>query len=269
MSQTPTSSDRRFVAEHAAPKPSASTSSQRLKRLPYYIHPGELRPRPFYEAVKVVTDRVLAAVLLVPAVPIIFVSAVLVKLTSRGPAFYTQIRLGRHGKPYRLFKIRTMYHQCELLTGPRWAVPGDKRITPVGHYLRETHLDELPQLINVLRGDMSLVGPRPERPEIVPSLEAQIPGYVQRLAVRPGVTGLAQLQLPADTDIESVRRKLSYDLYYIRQRNYWLDLKLIVCTAFKMFGMSYSMQRRLFKLPHPEEVARVSRLPLEPAPATS
>ncbi len=268
MNRSPASPQSEFVAEHTKPKGSAFASSHRLKILPHYIQPGELRSQPVYEVVKVVLDRTLAAVLLVLALPIIVVCAVLVKLTSRGPAFYTQIRLGKGGKPYRLFKIRSMYHQCEALTGPRWSTPGDKRITPIGHFLRETHLDELPQLLNVLWGDMSLVGPRPERPEIVPSLETQIPGYSQRLAVRPGVTGLAQLQLPADTDIESVRRKLSYDLYYIRRRHFWLDLKLIVCTAFKMFGMSYSMQRRLFKLPHPDEVARISRLPLE-APATS
>ena len=106
------------------------------------------------------------------------------------------MRLGKNGRPFRLHKIRTMRHDCEKATGPRWAVPGDPRITPLGRFLRQTHLDELPQLWNVLRGEMSLVGPRPERPEFVPDLEQAIPHYRDRLLVRPGVTGLAQVQLP-------------------------------------------------------------------------
>ena len=132
----------------------------------------------------------------------------------------------RDGRPFTLFKIRTMAHDCEKASGARWSTPGDPRITRVGAFLRKTHLDELPQLWNVLRGDMSLVGPRPERPEFTPLLEQVVPHYRDRLAVRPGVTGLAQVQLPADTDLDSVRRKLAYDLYYIRHLNGWLDLRL-------------------------------------------
>src|SRR5262249_44840203 len=156
-----------------------------------------------------------------------------IRLTSKGPAFYVQVRLGRYGRPYRLFKIRTMLNDAEALTGARWAGPGDPRITPVGHFPRMTHPDRLPPPFNLLPGEMGLVGRRPERPEIVPALEAAIPGYRQRLLVKPGVTGLAQVQLPADTDIASVRRKLAYDLYYVRRHGPWLDLRLIACTAFK------------------------------------
>src|SRR5262249_14408940 len=160
-----------------------------LKMLPHYIPPHELPAGGWYDRAKCILDWVLAALLAVPALPLVVFAALLVKLTSKGPAFYTQTRLGRSGKPYRLSKIRNMRADAELLTGPRWSVPGDIRIIRVGHLLRQTHIDELPQLWNVLRGDMSLVGPRPERPELVPSLEEKIPGYSQRLAVRPGVTG--------------------------------------------------------------------------------
>jgi len=255
-----TTADPLTISSHAAPNQSRSC---RLKVLPHYIAPDELRDGAWSERAKAALDWLLAVLLALPALPLIALSALLVRCTSKGPAFYTQVRLGRRGRPYMLIKIRTMIHDCERLTGPRWSVAGDSRITRIGHFLRRTHFDELPQLWNVLCGDMSLVGPRPERPEIVPSLEDQIPGYTLRLAVRPGVTGLAQCQLPADTDIGSVRRKLSYDLYYVRRRSLWLDLRLILCTAFKVAGMSYRVQRRLFALPHPEQVVEVSRLPLE------
>jgi lipopolysaccharide/colanic/teichoic acid biosynthesis glycosyltransferase len=176
-------------------------------------------------------------------------AGLLVKLTSRGPILYTQIRLGRFGKPYTIYKIRTMRHSCESLSGPLWSKPGDTRITFVGRILRKTHLDELPQLWNVLRGDMSLVGPRPERPEFVPELEKHIPLYRQRLQVRPGVTGLAQVHLPADTDIASVRRKVAYDAFYIKHLSLWLDLRLIFCTGMGLVGIPYTVSRWLFRLP--------------------
>ena len=140
------------------------------------------------------------------------------KLTSRGPALYLQLRMGRNGKPFPIYKIRTMHYQCEKKSGAQWSTPGDSRILPLGRWLRRMHIDELPQLWNVIRGDMSLIGPRPERPEFVPQLEQAIAHYGQRLLLRPGVTGLAQVQLPADTDLNSVRTKLAYDLYYLRQR---------------------------------------------------
>jgi lipopolysaccharide/colanic/teichoic acid biosynthesis glycosyltransferase len=194
-------------------------------------------------------EFVLTAALLVAASPLILLSALLVKLTSRGPVFYSQVRLGRDGKPFRIYKVRTMTHDCERESGACWATANDPRITPVGKFLRATHLDELPQFWNVLKGDMSLVGPRPERPEFVPNLEKAIPHYRERLNVRPGVTGLAQVQLPADTDINSVRRKLAYDLYYIRQMNLWLDMRLIVSTALHVFGVPYDMLGYLFRLP--------------------
>jgi lipopolysaccharide/colanic/teichoic acid biosynthesis glycosyltransferase len=207
-----------------------------------------------YLKVKALGDYLIALILCVPALPLLLLAALLVKCTSRGPIFYSQMRLGRHGKPYRIYKIRTMRHNCEKESGPTWSGKGDPRVTPVGWFLRKTHLDELPQLVNVLRGDMSLVGPRPERPEIIPTLERVIPKYRERLQVRPGVTGLAQVQLPADTDFESVRRKLLYDMYYIDNLGLWLDLRLICCTALKMFGIPFRVQRWIFWVPSARQV---------------
>jgi lipopolysaccharide/colanic/teichoic acid biosynthesis glycosyltransferase len=213
----------------------------------------------WYPGFKVAADFVLASLLTIPALPIILLAALLVKLTSRGPAFYSQTRVGRHGRLFRILKLRTMIHNCESLTGPRWAIPGDPRITPIGFLLRKTHLDELPQLLNVLRGEMSLIGPRPERPEFVPELELALPMYRQRLNVRPGVTGLAQVQLPPDTDLESVRRKLAHDLYYIRNLTPWLDLRLLTCTVFYAVGIPIGMLRRALGVPASSEIERGTR----------
>jgi lipopolysaccharide/colanic/teichoic acid biosynthesis glycosyltransferase len=186
-------------------------------------------------------------------------AALLVKVTSRGPVFYSQVRLGRFGRPYRIYKIRTMLHDCEKGTGAKWSTPKDPRVTPVGRFLRRVHVDELPQLWNVIRGDMSLIGPRPERPEFVAILERAIPHYSERLQVRPGVTGLAQVQLPADTDLESVRRKLAYDLYYVRQVGPWLDLRILLCTVFHVIGVPYRVLRGLCRMPTTCEVEQVYR----------
>jgi len=226
------------------------------------LYPGTpaplLTPTTWYLSFKVVLEYVLAVVLFVLSLPVILIAAVLVKLTSAGPIFYSQVRLGKNGRPFTLYKIRTMYHDCERTSGPCWSAAGDLRITRVGYWLRRTHLDELPQLWNVLRGEMSLVGPRPERPEFVPALEQAIPHYRDRLVIRPGVTGLAQVQLPADTDMASVRRKLAYDLYYIRHLNLWLDLRLMLCTGFRMLGLPFHLLGRLFFLPRREVVTSPS-----------
>jgi lipopolysaccharide/colanic/teichoic acid biosynthesis glycosyltransferase len=162
-----------------------------------------------------------------------------------------------------------MVHNCESLTGPRWSIPGDPRVTPVGWFLRASHLDELPQLLNVLRGEMSLVGPRPERPEFLPELERKLPAYPLRLALRPGVTGLAQVQLPPDTSVGSVRRKLAHDLYYIRHLGPWLDLRLLLCTALYVIGVPFGVAGRLLAVPGRDQVEEDLRQVLgeEPAPA--
>jgi len=198
---------------------------------------------------KVVAEYVFALGLFLLSLPVILLVTALVKLTSRGPALYKQTRLGKNGRPFTLYKVRTMVHDCERLSGAQRSRPGDPRITRLGAFLRRTHLDELPQLWNVLKGEMSLVGPRPERPEFVPALAKAIPGYQGRLLVRPGVTGLAQVRLPADTDLESVRRKLAYDLYYVANHGLWLDLCIVFATALKMFGVPLRLLGRIARLP--------------------
>jgi lipopolysaccharide/colanic/teichoic acid biosynthesis glycosyltransferase len=198
-------------------------------------------------------EVLLALTLGVVSGPLILLCVLAVKLTSRGPVFYSQIRVGRKGLPFRIWKIRTMVSDAEA-AGARWCVPGDPRVTLVGRFLRKTHLDELPQLWNVLRGDMSLVGPRPERPEFVPQLEKEIPRYRDRLLVRPGLTGLAQVQLPPDTDLESVRRKLACDLYYVQHISFWLDLRLIIATSFYLLNLSTTWPCRVLRIPGGEPV---------------
>lgn len=210
--------------------------------------PAHPAPRPRLERVaalrayvdgraKVAFDYVAALLMLVPGLPLMAACIALVRLTSRGPAIYTQSRVGRGGSVFTLYKIRTMYHDCEKLTGPTWCKPGDSRITPVGRVLRKLHLDELPQLFNVLKGEMSLVGPRPERPEIVVKLREQVVGYDRRHAVKPGITGFAQIHLPPDSCLRSVRNKLVYDLFYVRHRAWPMELFVLLATGLKMFGL--------------------------------
>jgi lipopolysaccharide/colanic/teichoic acid biosynthesis glycosyltransferase len=233
---------------------------------------GGPRPRPtalprrsWYLTRKRPLDVALALVLLVLAAPLILLAWLLVKLTSSGPGFYRQTRLGRGGRPFTLYKIRTMRHDCERVSGPCWSGPGDPRVLGVGWFLRRTHLDELPQLWNVLRGDMSLVGPRPERPEFLPQLEQAVPHYRDRLLVRPGVTGLAQVLAPPDTDLDSVRRKLAYDRDYLRRLGFWLDLRLLVATACYLVGLSPG---RALRLCAPALLQRVGCVSCDLAPAT-
>jgi lipopolysaccharide/colanic/teichoic acid biosynthesis glycosyltransferase len=144
-----------------------------------------------------------------------------------------------------MYKIRTMVHGAESRTGPVWAAYNDPRLTRVGRVIRKLHLDELPQLWNVIKGDMSLIGPRPERPEFTHRLAQEIPGYLDRLMVLPGVTGLAQVNLPPDTDLESVRRKLVLDLEYIVSAGAWLDFRLLIGTAFRAVGVPGYLATRL------------------------
>jgi lipopolysaccharide/colanic/teichoic acid biosynthesis glycosyltransferase len=208
----------------------------------------------------------LALILLVITAPVIALSVLLAKLTSKGPAIYTQTRVGRTGRLFTIYKIRTMIDNCESLTGPRWAMPDDPRVTWLGHYLRKTHFDELPQLVNVLRGEMSLIGPRPERPEFVTKLERALPAYRERLGVRPGVTGLAQVHLPGDTNLSSVRLKLAYDLYYIQRLGPWLELRILWCTALRVIGVPFRVLRKFSGIPGDEAVERAMEPILGEAP---
>jgi lipopolysaccharide/colanic/teichoic acid biosynthesis glycosyltransferase len=199
-------------------------------------------------------DLVVGSLLLVVALPVVGLALLAVKLTSRGPGLYAQTRLGRFGRPFRIYKVRSMTHECEMRSGIQWSKKGDPRVTAVGRILRKTHVDELPQLFNILAGQMSLVGPRPERPELVGVLESTIPRYHERLAVRPGLTGLAQVQLPPDTDLESVRRKLRYDLHYVATGSVWVDLRLMIATAIHVAGLPFVVSRLVLGLPGEPEV---------------
>jgi lipopolysaccharide/colanic/teichoic acid biosynthesis glycosyltransferase len=209
----------------------------------------------WYLRVKPVLDWFAAATLLVLAAPVVFLAFLAVRLTSAGPVLYSQIRLGRDGREFRIYKVRSMFHRCEGLTGPVWSNPkGDPRVTPVGALLRMTHLDELPQLWNVLRGEMSLVGPRPERPAIARELAKALPDYERRLLVRPGLTGLAQIQLPPDTDLASVERKLACDLHYVRHQDWSLDARILFGTATYLLGIPFSFSRDVLGTPSYESI---------------
>jgi lipopolysaccharide/colanic/teichoic acid biosynthesis glycosyltransferase len=194
-------------------------------------------------------DALVAIPLLAVTAPITLMAVVLVRLTSRGPALYAQRRTGLHGRVFTIYKIRTMYQDSGLDRGPMWSGPGDPRVTPIGQFLRVTHIDELPQLLNVVLGDMSLIGPRPERPEIVAQLERSIPHYRDRLLIRPGLSGLAQVLQGHDTRLHEVHTKLLYDLYYLNNQGFWLDLRIALATVLYMLGAPGLTIARVFGFP--------------------
>jgi len=165
-------------------------------------------------------DRLIAAVALVLLAPLIGILALCIKLTSKGPCIFAQERLGKNGKPFTMYKLRSMVVDAEKNTGAVWASTHDARVTKIGKILRKFHLDELPQLLNVLRGEMALVGPRPERDEFVKILNREIDGYGYRMLVIPGLTGFAQLNLPPDLEVADVRRKISLDFEYIENASF-------------------------------------------------
>jgi exopolysaccharide biosynthesis polyprenyl glycosylphosphotransferase len=181
------------------------------------------------EALKRLSDAVLALLLLVVSAPVLLLAAAAIRLRGDGPVLYVQTRVGRYGRPFRMLKLRTMRVDAEA-GAARWAEPDDPRRTAIGRVLRRTRLDELPQLWNVLVGDMSFVGPRPERPEFVGELERAIPYYAWRHAVRPGLTGWAQITYGYGASVEDARRKLEYDLYYIRHCSVGTDLFIVLRT---------------------------------------
>lgn len=179
--------------------------------------------------IKTITDRTLAVTLLALTLPLWPIIALAIKLTSPGAVFYAQTRIGYRGRPFTLLKFRTMRRDAEQ-QGPQWANTNDPRITPVGKFLRKLQLDELPQIWNILKGEMSFVGPRPERPEFVEQLKSAIPFYDLRHLIKPGLTGWAQLNFRYGASIEDSREKLEYDLYYVKNRSLALDLAVILKT---------------------------------------
>ncbi len=181
-------------------------------------------------------DFTVATFGLIVSAPVMALAAIAIKLSSPGPVLFGQVRVGKKGKPFMMFKFRTMRSDAELLTGPVWATEHDPRITRIGMFLRKTHLDELPQLINVFKGEMSLVGPRPERPYFVREFRKVISHYDRRLCVKPGITGLAQVRQGYDRTIEDVKRKAKYDFLYIEKMCPLLDMKVIAMTVGAVIG---------------------------------
>lgn len=203
----------------------------------FYITPEEVDEASFRrtregagkvsEALKLGMDiffGLLGLILLALLFPVL---ALAIKASSPGPIFYSQKRVGKDGRTFTIYKFRTMVVDAER-EGPRWATEQDERVTAVGRALRLTHLDELPQAINLLRGEISLVGPRPERPEFVALLEKEIPHYNLRHLVKPGIFGLAQLNFPYGSSVEDAREKLKYDLYYVKNRSFFLDCVIVL-----------------------------------------
>lgn len=191
--------------------------------------PGFVRKR-WSVAVKRLIDVVVGCALLLLTLPISLIAVIAIKLDSPGGAFYHQDRVGMGGLVFRIMKLRSMYIDAETKTGAIWAAKGDSRVTPVGRLIRRIRIDELPQLINVIKGDMSLVGPRPERPEIITKLAHTIPLYSHRHSMRPGLTGWAQVCYPYGATVEDTTEKLCYDLYYIKNWSLLLDLQIMLQT---------------------------------------
>jgi len=185
---------------------------------------------------KRVIDVIVAIVSLIVFSPLILMSIVAIKLSSKGPVFYKQVRVGRKGNEFVMYKLRTMTLEAES-EGPKWTEGGDPRVTGFGRFLRRSRLDELPQMINVLKNQMSLVGPRPERPFFVEQLKKEIPYYYKRMLIKPGITGWAQVKHKYDSSFDDVKSKLQYDFYYIENMSLKLDLKIMVNTIFVMMRM--------------------------------
>jgi lipopolysaccharide/colanic/teichoic acid biosynthesis glycosyltransferase len=195
----------------------------------YMMHP---RFRPTAPLWKRVSDLAIALPAVILALPLLAALAIAIKLSDSGPVLYRQRRVGEGGREFHVLKIRTMVPDAEA-AGPRWCEPGDERVTRLGRVLRRTHIDELPQLWNVLRGEMTLVGPRPERPEIVTELERRFPHYTRRHLVKPGITGWAQLRCGYAGSELGTAWKLCHDLFYVKRRSVLADWLIIVETLFE------------------------------------
>ncbi len=190
---------------------------------------------PLWEKIaKRVMDIFISFSVLVIMLPVIISITIAIKSTSSGLAIYSQKRVGKKGRLFTMYKFRTMYDDAEAETGPTWASENDPRVTKVGAWLRKTRLDEIPQFYNVLKGEMSLVGPRPERPYFVEQFKKEIPMYSRRLRVRPGITGWAQVKWKYDSSLDDVKEKTKYDLFYVENMSLRMDFKILINTVFSM-----------------------------------
>jgi exopolysaccharide biosynthesis polyprenyl glycosylphosphotransferase len=190
--------------------------------------------QPWEQSMKRLMDILVSFLVLTLSSPLWIVIAIAIKMDTRGPVVYSQERVGKDGKLFKMHKFRSMHVDAEKDSGPVWAPKNDSRVTNVGRFLRNSRLDEIPQFINVLDGDMSLVGPRPERPFFVEKLSKEIPLYHRRLKVRPGITGWAQIKQGYDRSIEDVRSKVRYDLFYIENMSFRMDIKILLYTFYIM-----------------------------------
>ncbi|NWG29107.1 MAG: undecaprenyl-phosphate glucose phosphotransferase [Ignavibacteriaceae bacterium] len=218
---------------------SGQARTSQLYGIPLIDIMPELMPE-WEKKLKRISDVVISFLILVLTLPMSFFVAIAIKLNSKGPVLFKQERIGMNGKKFKIYKFRSMYQDAEKNTGPVWSTKNDPRVTRVGKILRKLRIDEIPQFVNVLKGEMSLVGPRPERPYFVEQLSGQIPYYQRRLKVRPGITGWAQVKHKYDESIEDVKVKLRYDLFYIENMSLRMDIKILARTILVvLFGKGH------------------------------
>jgi len=190
-----------------------------------------------YDTIKRVIDIIGGIILSIIFFPVCMCTAIAIKLNSQGPIFAdTPQRVGKNGKLFKLYKFRSMIMDAEKNTGAQWAATKDKRVTRIGKFIRKSRIDEIPQFWNILKGEMSFVGPRPERPEFVETLKKEIPFFNERHLVKPGLTGWAQINFPYGASVEDAKEKLQYDLFYIKNRSIALDISIILKTINTIFN---------------------------------
>ena len=201
-----------------------------LNVVKYYESRSIPKDKTFEKRLKRIGDISFSLFLIIIKSPIVLILIFFIKLEDKGPIFYTQMRSGFKNKPFKLWKFRSMKENSEK-SGPQWAKANDSRVTKIGFIMRKTRLDEIPQLLNVLLGDMSLIGPRPERPEIDSELTESMNLYLERYTIRPGLSGWAQVNYPYGASIEDAKNKLSFDLFYIKNFSFWLDMAIVFKTV--------------------------------------
>jgi lipopolysaccharide/colanic/teichoic acid biosynthesis glycosyltransferase len=258
----PTQSDTTYrnTVSKTGPAVIAKPIPRRLGNAPRTVSQGLLKSleTPAYHDLKRLWEVPVALLLAGPALLMTGLLILLVRATSHGPGIYAQERSGRGGRSFKMYKLRSMYSDAEA-RGAQWCTgDNDPRVTPVGKWLRKLHLDELPQIVNVIRGDMSFCGPRPERPAFIEKLVDVVPYYRSRLTVRPGITGFAQINLPPDSGTASVLKKQTLDLEYVAQASLLADLKMIGCTALRLIGVPGDKATRLAGLTMTPEGSRFS-----------
>jgi exopolysaccharide biosynthesis polyprenyl glycosylphosphotransferase len=218
---------------------SGQARTSQLYGIPLIDIMPELMPE-WEKKLKRISDVIISFIILVLTLPLNIFVAFLIKLDSKGPILFKQERIGMNNKKFKIYKFRSMYQDAEKNTGPVWSTKDDPRVTRIGKIIRQLRIDEIPQMFNVLKGEMSLVGPRPERPYFVEQLSQQIPYYRRRLKVRPGITGWAQVKHKYDESIEDVKVKLRYDLFYIENMSLRMDIKILARTILVvMFGKGH------------------------------